>query len=253
MKILLTILISLHLVVIWFFFLKGNVKFSLPFEREKKSVQSQIKLLANNIKNQEMVNETEEEDGLVPKSRIKIKDLRHALSDVLPNVLPGIVKGQVAEIMLEHEVEFDDGSNTTPEIRVSDIDKAFGDNRIEGIAEGQIPAPIDNEDDSVPDFNELDNSLRILSDISATEEQKASAMKVAVNVQDSNIVVALPEPLHTQLVDMLADFNAKEIDSSENRENSKTSENAPKHPNKHWLKSPKKIPDNIEDFNLREY
>ena len=45
-------------------------------------------------------------------------------------------------------------------------------------------------------------------------------MKVAVSVQDSNIVVALPEPLHTQLVDMLADFNAKEIDSYENRESS---------------------------------
>lgn len=253
MKILLTILIILQLVVIWFFFLKGNVRFSLPCEREKKPVKSQNEIPVNNIKKQEIVTDVPDEDELVPKSTIKIKDLRQALSDVLPDVLPGIVKEQVAEIMREQEVEFDDASKESSDIRVSDIDKAFEDNRIEGIAEGQIPAPIDNEDDSVPDFNELDKSLRIISDRNATEEQKANAMKVAVSVQDSNIVVALPEPLHTQLVDMLADFNAKEIDSYENRESSEIYETASKHHAKHKLKSPKKIPDNIEDFNPREY
>lgn len=253
MKLLLTILIILQLVVIWFFFLKGKVKISLPCEREKKSVLPQIELPVNNIQKQEIVSEITDEDGLVSKSTIKIKDLRQALSDVLPNVLPGIVKGQVAEIMLEHEVEFDNTSKIPSDIRVSDINKAFEDYRIEEIAEGHTPAPIDNEDDSVPDFNELDSSLRIISDKNATEEQKTNAMKVAVSVQDSNIVVALPEPLHTQLVDMLADFNAKEIDSYENRENSETTETEPNHPSKHKLKSPKKIPDNIKDFNPREY
>ena len=252
MKILLTILIILQLVVIWFFFLKGNVKFSLPYEREKKPNPSQTEYPVKNIRQQEIVAEPEEEE-LVPKSTIKIEDLRQALSDVLPDVLPGIVKDKVAEIMHEQEVEFDDSSKKSSDIQVSDIEKAFEDNRIEGIAEGQTPAPSDNEYDSVPDFNELDNSLRIISDTNATEEQKANAMKVAVSVQDSNIVVALPEPLHTQLVDMLADFNAKEIDSYESRENSETPVTAQKHPAKHRLKSPKKIPDNIKDFNPREY
>lgn len=253
MKILLTILIILQLVVIWFFFLKGNVRFSLPCEREKKPAQSQNEIPVNNIKKQEIVKGLHEEDDLVPKSTIKIKDLRQALSDVLPDVLPGIVKEQVAEIMREQEVEFDDAPKESSGMRVSDIDKVFEDNRIEEIADGQIPAQIENEDDSVPDFNELDKSLRIISDRNATEEQKDNAMKAAVSVQDSNIVVALPEPLHTQLVDMLADFNAKEIDSYENRESSESSETTLKHHAKHRLKSPKKIPDNIEDFNPREY
>lgn len=248
MKILLTILIILQLIVIWFFFLKGNVKFTFPGNlnniQTPDSNESPIDESEKSGKKADPFEDTE----LVPKSTIKIEDLRHALSDVLPDVLPGIVKEQVAEILHEQEVEFDENLANK---RITDINKAFEDNRIEGIAEGHIPAPIEDEDDSVPDFNELDRSLRIISDKDATKEQKEHAMQVAVCVQDSNIVVALPEPLHTQLVDMLADFNAQEIEQQD--EKSETPDSTHEKPVKHKIISPKKIPDNIEDFNLSEY
>lgn len=251
MKILLTILIILQLVVIWFFFLKGNVKFSLPGHRNKNQPPVSAEMTIDESEKPDKELAPDEETELVPKSTIKIEDLRHALSDVLPDVLPAIVKEQVAEILHEQEVEFDDKG--LPGKRIIDINKAFEDNRIEGIAEGHIPAPIEDEDDSVPDFNELDRSLRIISDKDATKEQKEHAMRIAVSVQDSNIVVALPEPLHTQLVDMLADFNAKEIEAEQANEKSEIPNSTTQSPVKHKVKSPKKIPDNIEDFNPSEY
>lgn len=73
MKILLTILIILQLVVIWFFFLKGNVRFSLPCEREKKPVKSQNEIPVNNIKKQEIVTDVPDEDELGRNQRLRLK------------------------------------------------------------------------------------------------------------------------------------------------------------------------------------
>lgn len=254
MKVLLSILIIVQLVMIWFFFIRGNVRFTFGPDKEKAQTSYDLSLPEVAEKTVEpLVTEEEvknEESELVPKSTIRVDELKQALKEVLPEVLPQEVKKQVAEALNEKDTEFDD---TIAVARrkfqaVENIDKAFEDNRDSSL-EGQIPAPPE-DDETVPAFDDLDKSLKIISDKNATPEQKQNAMKVAVSVQDSNIIVALPEPLHSQLVDMLADYNAKEADSveSESTDSVKEVKVAKVKP-----KTTKKLPDNISDFNPADF
>lgn len=255
MKALLTILIILQLVMIWFFFIKGNVKFTFGANRERIQTSFELPLPEESDKKvdpMEQVSESEKQGSeLVPKSTIRVDELKQALKEVLPEVLPQEVKKQVSEALSEKDTEFDD---TIAAARrkfqaVENIDKAFEDNRDSSL-EGQTPAPPE-DDETVPAFDDLDKSLKIVSDKNAIPEQKHNAMKVAVSVHDSNIIVALPEPLHGQLVDMLADYNAKEVDSDESESTEKVKENRPA--TKIQSKAVKKLPDNISDFNPADF
>lgn len=267
MKTLLTILIILQLVIIWFFFIKGNVRFT--FGPEKTEPQSKVDISLPGepdevIETIEIESEDKkEETELVPKSTIHVEELKQALMDVLPEVLPQEVKKQVAEALNEKDTEFEDTfSSARRKFKaVDNIDKAFEDDR-DSTLEGQTPAPPD-DDDSVPAFDDLDKSLRIISNKNATPEQKHHALKVAVSVQDSNILVALPEPLHSQLVDLFADYSAQEFDSVESEstvsdgsapplDSSKTSDDDKATP-KLKAKVSKKLPSDIGDFNLSDF
>lgn len=241
--------------MIWFFFIKGNVKFTFGANKEK--IQTTIEMPSPEgsdmkVDPMETESKSEKQDSeLVPKSTIRVDVLRQALKEVLPEVLPQEVKKQVAEILHEKDTEFDDTMEAARRKfqAVENIDKAFEDNRDSSL-EGQTPAPPE-DDETVPAFDDLDKSLKIISDKNATPEQKHNAMKVAVSVQDSNIIVALPEPLHSQLVDMLADYNAKEADSEESEFTEKVKENKPA--TKIQSKVAKKLPDNISDFNPADF
>lgn len=254
MKALLTILIILQLVMIWFFFIKGNVKFTFGANRERIQTSFELPLPEeSDIKVDPVEQESkskQQESELVPKSTIRVDELKQALKEVLPEVLPQEVKKQVAEALSEKDTEFDD---TIAAARrkfqaVDNIEKAFEDNRDSSL-EGQTPAPPE-DDETVPAFDDLDKSLKIISDKNASPEQKHNAMKVAVSVQDSNIIVALPEPLHSQLVDMLADYNAKEVDSNELESADSLKEEKVA---KVKTKTAKKLPDNISDFNPADF
>lgn len=267
MKVLLTILIILQVVIIWFFFVKGNVRFTFGPEKVNTPAVVDISLPEEHDKVTEQVEleseDQKEESELVPKSTIHVEELKQALKEVLPEVLPQEVKKQVAEALNEKDTEFED---TIAAARrkfkaVENIDKAFEDNR-DSSFEGQTPAPPE-DDDSVPAFDDLDKSLRIISDKNATAEQRHHAMKVAVSVQDSNILVALPEPLHSQLVDLFADYSAQEFDSDESEsiasedstapsDSSKTSGDDKSTP-KLKAKPPKHLPMDIGDFNLSDF
>lgn len=267
MKTLLTILIILQLVIIWFFFIKGNVRFSFGPEKTEPPALVDISLpdeLDKVVETTEMESEDKmEETELVPKSTIHVEDLKQALKEVLPEVLPQEVKKQMVEVLNEDDTEFEDTFTAARRKfkAVENIDKAFEDNRDSSL-EGQTPASPE-DDDSVPAFDDLDKSLRIISDKNVTAEQKRHAMNVAVSVQDSNILVALPEPLHSQLVNLFADYSAQEFDSEESESNvsedstlpsdsSKTS-GGDKSKAKLKVKPTKQLPSDIDDFNLSDF
>ena len=264
MKVLLTIVIILQVMIIWFFFIKGNVRFTFGPEKTNTPTKVDISLPDEPDKVTEPLEiESEcqkEEPELVPKSTIHVEELKQALKEVLPDVLPQEVRKQVSEVLTEKETEFDDTFTAAKRkfMAVEDIDKAFEDYRDSSL-EGQTPAPPE-DDDSVPAFDDLDKSLRIISDKNATPEQKHHALKVAVAVQDSNILVALPEPLHSQLVDMFADYSAHEFDSDEptssdsaNPSDSSKASGDDKSSPKLKAKSPKQLPTDIGDFNLSDF
>lgn len=255
MKGLLICIVILNLVLVWAFVLKGNVKFTFGASRQNVDAHLSAKAPDEEEKKE---TKTEAAQWLVPHSTINLSDLRQALNDVLP----GMVKKEVAECLHEKEVEFDDTAKQKEEPfvphksfkPVDDIDKAFEDDRTEGPAEGQTPALPDDSDESVPDFNELDKSLKIISDKDATPEQRNGAINVAVSVADSNIIVALPDPLHTQLLDIFAEYNAQEIDAAEEEAKESEAKSAKdKSALRSKLKQPKKIPDKLEDFNPSDF
>lgn len=255
MKGLLVCIVILNLILVWAFVLKGNVKFT--FGANRQNVDAHLSAKTPNEDEKEET-KTETAQSLVPHSTINVSDLRQALNDVLP----GMVKKEVAECLHEKEVEFDDSEKHKEEPfvpgkkfrPVDDVNKAFEDDRTEGPADGQTPAPPDDNDEAVPDFNELDRSLKIISDKNATPEQKNGAINVAVSVADSNIIVALPDPLHTQLLDIFAEYNAQEIDAAEDKTDEHEAQSkADKSAIKRKLKQPKKIPDNLEDFNPSDF
>lgn len=264
MKVLLTIVVILQVMIIWFFFIKGNVRFTFSPERSEPQTKVDISLPGEPdevVETMEMESEYKKEEvELVPKSTIHVEELKQALKEVLPEVLPQEVRKQVSEVLNEKETEFDDTFAAAKRKfkAVEDIDKAFEDNRDSSL-EGQIPAPPE-DDDSVPAFDDLDKSLRIISDKNSTPEQRHHALKVAVAVQDSNILVALPEPLHSQLVDLFADYSAHEFDSDESTsadsaipsDSSKTSGEDKSSP-KLKVKTLKQLPTDIGDFNLSDF
>ena len=251
MKVLLSVLIILNLIVIWFFIIKGNVRFSFGADKKKIQAEAITRLPTEYEEIKKEISETKDEvESLVPKSVIRVDELRKVVSEILPDM----VKNEVAEALHESDVEFDDSPYEPIKKKfkpVDDIDKAFTDERVATPATGQQAAQAE-DDESVPAFDELDRSLKIISDKKATPEQKAHALKVAVTLEDSNIIVALPEPLHSQLVDMFSEYHAKEIDSNfQTEEEVIVPVNNPKP--KKTVRTPQKIPDDIKDFNPSNY
>jgi len=240
MKTLLVILIILQLAVLWFFILKDNV--TISFRHPQDFVQPPVDLSLPDEKKEV----DEPENGIVPKSVIRLEDLQ--------NTVEKLVDDRLAERLNEKDVEFDDSKSKFKAVK--DVDKAFEDNRTDTLADGQSAAAPE-DDEAVPDFETLNNSLKVISDKNATSEQKAHAMNVAVSIEDSNIIVALPEPLHSQLMNSIAEYNASAIDSdsedSETDKPLKDKETDVKRKLTLRSKSPQKLPDDIKDFNPANY
>lgn len=237
MKVLLVLLLITNVVIIWFFFLRGNIRFNI--NREKDSVHAEVEIQSDQS---DVAQEQPKNDELVPKSTIRIEEIRSAIADMLP----GMVKNEVQELLQENDTVFDDeGSKTQRFTAVKDVDKAFEDNRIEGLAEGQEPAT-GEDDESVPAFDDLDKGLSTLKDTSASKEDKARAVSAMLTVDGTNLVMALPEPLHTNFLNMIADYNAQLIDGEED----KTAEKEMPVPKP---KKAKELPDSIENFHISDY
>lgn len=247
MKVLLTLLLLSNVAIIWFFFLRGNVR--INFGKNKDEVHAEMKINTSGTGDAA----PQDDEDLVPKSTVRIEDIRAAVA----GMLPGMVRSEVKEYLNEKDTEFDDtprhtdttvtADNAAPGRRFEaekDIDKAFEDHRLEGPAEGQTAAPADDDGDGIS-FDELNKGLTTLKDSTATAQEKRAAVKALLSVEGTNLVVSLPEPLHSNFRDMLTDYAAGQIDAAENTE--KTRANVPK------PKAAKGVPDNIEDFNIRDF
>lgn len=237
MKVMLVLLLITNLAIIWFFFLRGNVRFNI--NREKDAVHAEVEIQTPQSDNQQKQPETEE---LVPKSTIHIEDIRAAVADMLP----GMVKNEVQEFLQEKDTVFDDlPIKKQTFTAVEDVEKAFEDNRTEGPADGQESAP-GEDDDSVPAFDELDKGLSTLKDKTASKEEKAKAVSAMLSVDGTNLVMSLPEPLHSNFLNMIADYNAQLIDGDDDKPAEKEKP-IPK------PKKAKEVPDSIENFRISDF
>ena len=247
MKVLLTLLLLSNVAIIWFFFLRGNVR--INFGKNKDEVHAEMKIDTSGTGDAA----PQDDEDLVPKSTVRIEDIRAAVA----GMLPGMVRNEVKEYLNEKDTEFDDtplhsdttvtADNAAPGKRFEaekDIDKAFEDHRLEGPAEGQTAAPADDDGDGIS-FDELNKGLTTLKDSTATAQEKRAAVKALLSVEGTNLVVSLPEPLHSNFRDMLTDYAAGQIDAAENSEKKKSDIPKPK--------AAKSVPDNIEDFNIRDF
>lgn len=251
MKFLLVLILITNIVIIWVFFIRGNVRFNI--DREKDGVRAEMEITAET---QEKTPESVSDESLVTKSTIHISEIRSAVADMLP----GMVKEEVQVIFQEKDVVFDDdykahkSSDSIPDSRfkpVKDVDKAFEDNRTEGPAEGQEVAP-DEDDESVPSFDDLDRNMKTLKDDKATPHEKSNAVGAMLSVDGTNLVMSLPEPLHSNFINLIADYTAKQIDGEEEKEATTKSESTtPKTTPK--PKKAKELPDSIADFRIRDY
>lgn len=247
MKILLTLLLLSNVAIIWFFFLRGNVR--INFGKNKDEVHAEMKINTTGTNDAA----PQDDEDLVPKSTVRIEDIRAAVA----GILPGMVRSEMKEYLNEKDTEFDDTPQHTDTTVTADnaaagkrfeaekdIDKAFEDNRLEGPAEGQTAAPADDDGDGIS-FDELNKGLTTLKDSTATAQEKRAAVKALLSVEGTNLVVSLPEPLHSNFRDMLTDYAAGQIDAAEDAEKKKTDIPKPK--------AAKSVPDNIEDFNIRDF
>ncbi len=247
MKILLTLLLLSNVAIIWFFFLRGNVR--INFGKNKDEVHAEMKINTSGTGDAA----PQDDEDLVQKSTVRIEDIRAAVA----GMLPGMVRSEVKEYLNEKDTEFDDtlqhpdttvtADNAAPGKRFEaekDIDKAFEDHRLEGPAEGQTAAPADDDGDGIS-FDELNKGLTTLKDSTATAQEKRAAVKALLSVEGTNLVVSLPEPLHSNFRDMLTDYAAGQIDAAEDAAKKKTDIPKPK--------AAKSVPDNIEDFNIRDF
>lgn len=237
MKVLLVLLLITNVVIIWFYFLRGNVRFNINQEKDAVHAEVEIQSAQSDVAQEQPKN-----DDLVPKSTIHIEEIRSAIADMLP----GMVRNEVKEFLQENETVFDDEVDKKQRFTaVKDVDKAFQDDRIEGPAYGQEPAT-GEDDENVPAFDELDKGLSTLKDKSATKEDKARAVSAMLSVDGTNLVMALPEPLHTNFLNMITDYNAQLIDGEEDKPAEKEK----------ILPQPKKareLPDSIDNFHISDY
>ena len=251
MKSLLVLILVTNIVIIWIFVIRGNVR--LNIDREKNGVRAEMEIGPDAAPKEET---PENEESLVPKSTIHISEIRAAVADMLP----GMVRSEVHEALQEKETEFDDSyksrkdSAAMPESRftpVKDVNKAFEDNRTEGPAEGQEPAPPE-DDESIPAFDELDKNLKTRKDGNAPEQEKNKAVEAILSVDGTNLVMSLPEPLHSNFVNLIADYTARQIDGEGEKTPSKKSE-TPKSKQIPKPKKAKELPDSIDDFRISDY
>ncbi len=237
MKVLLVLLLITNVAIIWFFFLRGNVRFNINREKDAVHAEVEIQTAQSDVAQEQLKN-----DDLVPKSTIHIEEIRSAIADMLP----GMVRNEVKEFLQENDTVFDDEVDKKHRFTaVKDVDKAFQDDRIEGPADGQEPAT-GEDDESVPAFDDLDKGLSTLKDKSASKEDKARAVGAMLSVDGTNLVMSLPEPLHTNFLNMIADYNAQLIDGEEDKTAEKEKP-APK------PKKAKELPDSIDNFHISDY
>lgn len=241
MKILVTLLLVSNLAVLWFYVLRGNVTFS--FGKKKNTSLSESENPSVNVGHEPVADE-----NLVKKSTIHLNDLRTAVA----KILPAMVHDEVKEYLQEAETEFADEEFRPAKHRfkpVDNIDKAFEDNRTEGPADGQPIAPAE-DDESIPAFDDLDKGMRTLKDPTASDSDKKQAVGAMLSIDGTNLVMALPEPLHSNFINLIADYTAKQID----RDDSETASNkARTTTTSSKSKAVKPLPDKIEDFNIRDY
>lgn len=247
MKFLLVLILITNIVIIWVFFIRGNVRFNI--DREKDGVRAEMEITTEA---QEKTPEAVSDESLVTKSTIHISEIRSAVADMLP----GMVKEEVQIIFQEKDVVFDDdykarkssAPSQTPRFKpVNDVDKAFEDNRTEGPAEGQEAAP-GEDDESVPSFDDLDRNMKTLKDDKATPQEKNNAVGAMLSVDGTNLVMSLPEPLHSNFINLIADYTAKQIDGEEEKVSQKSTSASPAKP-----KKAKELPDSIDDFRISDY
>lgn len=237
MKVLLVLLLITNVAIIWFFLLRGNVRFNINREKDAVHAEVEIQTAQSDVAQEQLKN-----DDLVPKSTIHIEEIRSAIADMLP----GMVRNEVKEFLQENDTVFDDEVDKKHRFTaVKDVDKAFQDDRIEGPADGQEPAT-GEDDESVPAFDDLDKGLSTLKDKSASKEDKARAVGAMLSVDGTNLVMSLPEPLHTNFLNMIADYNAQFIDGEEDKTAEKEKP-APK------PKKAKELPDSIDNFHISDY
>lgn len=247
MKFLLVLILITNIVIIWVFFIRGNVRFNI--DREKEGVRAEMEITAET---QEKVAETDNDESLVTKSTIRISEIRSAVADMLP----GMVKEEVQIIFQEKDVVFDDSYKTQksadsipgPRFKpVNDVDKVFEDNRTEGPAEGQETAPAE-DDESIPSFDDLDKNMKTLKDEKATVQEKNNAVGAMLSVEGTNLVMSLPEPLHSNFINLIADYTARQIDGEEEKPSVKVTPASSVKP-----KKAKALPDSISDFQISDY
>lgn len=239
MKILVALLLVSNLAVIWLFFLRGNVRFN--YGKRNDAVQAELEIMETERSDDHLSDES-----LVEKSTIKISELRSAVAEILP----AMVKDEVKEYLQESDTEFDDEFHPSRHRfkPVDNVEKAFEDIRTEGPAEGQ-PVAQGEDDDTIPAFDDLDKGMRTIKDPSANDEEKKQAVNAMLSIEGTNLVMALPEPLHSKFINLITSYTAAQIDKEEKTVSQEASskEVSPK------SRKTKPLPDNIKDFNIRDY
>lgn len=71
-----------------------------------------------------------------------------------------------------------------------------------------------------------------------------------LSVDGTNLVMSLPEPLHSNFINLIADYTAKQIDGEETKVSESKSEKPKPKPKP---KKAKELPDSIDDFRISDY
>lgn len=254
MKTLLTILIVSNLAILWFFVLKDNVHITfgddnknnfVPVNTELPDETLRINKMASENQNDEAIEESESspEENAEEPIVIRLSDLRVKVKEM--------VHEEYMEMLSEKDTIVEptnEEMSDNPTLDKDSMDKAFSDDvRTDSVAEGQSAemATPDDEDESVPSFSQLDESMKTIGNPKSTPAQRNMAVEAAMTITDTNIVVTLPEPLHSRFRDAVVEYQAKQIEKESDVQEYKVTK---------IISQPRQaLPDNPENFNLRDY
>lgn len=223
MKTLLAILILSNLVVLWFCVLKDNVHFTFG-----------KKPLPDAEEAEDSPKEHEDEPIVIRLSdlKAKVKEYVHEEYMELLNEKDAVVEPTQKEIALNKE----------------QMEQAFAnDVKTDSVAEGQTAAASssDDDDESVPSFGQLDASMRAIGNPRTTPAERRIAVETAMTITDTDIIVTLPEPLHSRFRDAVAEYQAQQIEKEASEPEYKVIK---------IISQPRQaLPDNPENFNIRDY
>lgn len=254
MKTLLTILVVSNLAILWFFVLKDNVHITFGNDNKNNFVPVNTKLPDETLCINKTLSESEKDETIESNDAsseenadepivIRLSDLRVKVKEMVHEEYMELLseKDTIVEPTKEEMAD-------TPTLDKESMDKAFSDDvRTDSVAEGQpvVSSTPEDDDESVPSFGQLDESMRTIANPKSSPSQRDKAVEAAMTITDTNIVVTLPEPLHSRFRDAVVEYQAKQIEKESD---------VPEYKVTKIITQPRQaLPDSPENFNLRDY